>query len=284
MKKLFLVGVGFILAVAIFGIAGLVYAQTQEPPETQTTDGTASADTYGGWGRGSHGFGPMGFGLDEDEAGLLHDYLWPAIAEAFDLTDEQIKAFEIARDTVQNVREDLTQEEIRAAMQQAMSTAIENALADGAITEEQAERWLERVEQIGDRLPGVMWDGPGMMGQGGDGVRDVVRGYRRGFISGIRLSRQMMVNHEYLDAAIAETLDISIAELQEMKADQGFNLKDYAEDQGLSEDEFTALRVEIFTKAILAALEDGAITQEQADWMLERLENIGDRGSWFDQP
>ncbi len=35
MKKLVLIGLGFVLAVAVFGVAGFAYAQTQEPPEPQ---------------------------------------------------------------------------------------------------------------------------------------------------------------------------------------------------------------------------------------------------------
>jgi len=275
MKKLFLIAIGFTLAVAVFGVAGFAYAQIQEPPEAQTSEGAEFPYGRAGWSRGSNG-GVMSSNFDEDESGPLHDYILPAIAEAFGLTEAQIEAFEIARQTVQEIRSTLTPEEIRAAMQQAFRTAIENALSDGAITEEQAENWLERLEGMGDRIPGVFlpnWNALGRM-----------QGYRQGFTTGFRFSRQMMLNHEYLDAAIVDELGISMEELQEMKADQGFNLKEYAEEQGLSEDEFTALRIEIFTKAINAALKDGVITQEQADWILERMDALESRGGWFGQP
>jgi hypothetical protein len=288
MKKLFLIGVGFVLAVAFFGVAGFAYAQNlgsdsvqaQEPPEPQTPEGPEFPYGRAYWGRGSRGSmmggetndlpgGLMGLGLDGGETGLLHDYLWPAMTEAFGFTNDQIDAFEIVRETVQGIRENLTEDEIRANMTQAMTVAIENAQTDGAITEEQAEAWLVRFENM-EEMP--------------FGRRGKVGNFRQGFSRGLEFGRQMMVNHEYLDAAIAEMLEVSVEDLYEIKTEQGFNLKAYADEQGLSEDEFNALRIEILTDAVNLALEDGGITQEKANWVLEHLENIEDYGSWFDQP
>ncbi len=277
MKKLFMIGLGFVLAVAVFGAAGFAYAQTQEPPDPQSADGPDFPYGRGGWSRGSRSGmmggrmdnapgGMLGFGLDEGQAGALHEYLWPALVEAFGLTAEQADAFEIARETMQGIRSDFSQEETRAAMEQAMTAAIENALADGAITEEQAAQWLERQEQMEGLAPQMPF---GRRAKDGD--------YRQGFSNGVRFGRQMMVNHEYMDAAIAEALEISVEELQEMRLEDGFSWKAYAEEQGLSEEEIAALHAEILTNAVIAALADGAITQEQADQIIERLENFGTR-------
>lgn len=226
MKKLFLIGVGIVLAVAIFGVAGFAYAQTlelsatqvQEPPEPLITDGPEFPYGRAGWCRGSRGgnmnavpAGLMGFGLDEDEFGLLHDYLWTAIAESFGLTNEQIEAFENVQETIKDIREELTQEELRNTMKQAMAVAIESALVDGAITEDQADVQLERLEQME-----VMPFGSGKAGN-----------FRQGFSHGVKFGRQMMANHEYLDAAIAEMLGVSVEDLQEIKTEQGFNFKGF---------------------------------------------------------
>jgi hypothetical protein len=283
MKKLFLLGIGFALAVAVLGVAGFAYAQVQGPSEDPTTEGAEFPYGRGGWGRGAHGgmmagksdFAPgvmMGFDLDDGETGPLHDYVWPAVADAFGLTDEQIEAFELVRETVQGIREDLSPEEIQATMQQAMTTAVEDALADGAITEDEAEQWLERLDRM-QGLPGMPFGGRGRRG-----------GFQQGFARGLNFGRQLALNHEYLDAAIAEALEISVEELEEMRAEEGFNWKAYAEDQGFSDEEIVTLRNEVFTNAVGLALEDGAITQEQADQLLERLENFEGRGGWFDQP
>ena len=284
MKKLLLIGIGFVLAVAVFGVAGFAYAQTEQPPEPQTAGEAKFPYDRAGWSRASRGarmggpmgFAPggmMGFGLDEGQAGPLHDYLWPALAEAFDLTDEQIEAFDIARQTIQGIREDLTAEEIQTTMQAAMTAAIENALADGRITQEQADAWLEHMEQMEGLAPRMPFGGRGKAGSS-----------MRGFSKGVQFGRQMMLDHEYLDAAIADALDISVEELADMKAGQGFNLKAYADQQGLSQEELYALHSEIFSNAVNMALEDGAITQEQAELILERLENLEARGGRFDQP
>ena len=272
MKKFLLIGAGFALAVVIFGVAGFAYAQVQDPPESPQTDGAEFPDGPVNWGRGSRGgrlggegdFFPglmLGFGIDEGETGPLHDYLWPAVAEAFGLSDEQIEAFEIVRETMQGIRTNLSQEEIQAALKQAKTTAIESALADGAITEEQAEQWLERLDQV-QGLPGMPFTGRGRN-----------ESFRRGFSRGVNLGRRMMLDHEYLDAAIAQALDISVEELEGLRAEEGFNWKTYAEDLGYSEKEMVALQAEIITNAVNAALEDGAITQEQADFLLQHLEN-----------
>ena len=216
------------------------------------------------------------FNFDEDEPGPLHDYIFPAIAEAFGLTEEQIEGFEIVHQTVQDIRSDLTPEETRARTQQAFSAAIENALVDGAITEDQAERWLERLEWMGDHAPGVFFPGRNARGR--------MQSYRQGFTSGFRFSRHMMLNHEYIEVALADALDISLEGLQEMRAAEGFSWQGYAEEQGLNADERAALRIEVFTNAVDAALADGAITQEQADWILGRLDGFEADNRWFEQP
>lgn len=277
MKKLVLIGLGFVLAVAVFGVAGFAYAQTQEPPEPQNADGSEFPNGRGGWSRGTRGgmqggqmnfaSGMMGFGLEDGEEDPLHNYLWPAIVDAFGLTDEQVDAFALVRETMQGIRSDFSQEETRDAFKHAMITAIDNALAEGAISEDQAAQWLERMEQGEDRPPNMPF--------GGRGQAD---GYRKGFANGMKFGRQMVLNHEYIDAAIAEALDVTVDKLQEMRTEDGFSWKVYVEEQGLSEDEIAAMHFEVLTNAVNAALEDDAITQDQADQILERLENSGARG------
>ena len=216
--------------------------------------------------------GMLVFGTQDDETGPLHDYLWPAIADAFGLSDEQIDAFEMVRETLQEIRSDLSQDEIRETMRLAMTNAVETALADGAITEDQAARWLERLEQM-DGLPGMPFDQFGGRSN-----------FRQGFARGVKFGRQTVLNHEYLDIAIADEIGVSVEELQKLRAEDGFNLKDYAAEQGFSDEEFAALQTEIFMKAINFALEDEAITPEQAEWLLERLSDLEARGGWFSRP
>jgi hypothetical protein len=156
-----------------------------------------------------------------------------------------------------------------------MTNAIENVLEDGAITAEQADQWLARLEQIGERAPGIFSPGSNPRGR--------MQSYRKGFATGFRLSRQMMLNHEYIDAALVESLDISVGELQEMRAEEGLTWQTYVEENGFGVDELAALRIEVITNAVEADLADGAITQEQADWLLERMQNFEEYPGWFGQ-
>ena len=81
---------------------------------------------------------------------------------------------------------------------------------------------------------------------------------------------------EYMDAALADALGIKLDELEELK-EEGFNLREYAEENEISPEELAELMVEVQTNAINAALADGAITQEQAEHMLSMVENHGSR-------
>jgi hypothetical protein len=189
--------------------------------------------------------------------GVLHEYMFPEMAKAFSLSDDQVDAFQEIKETIQGIKENNTVEEIREMMRDAFTSAIDAALADDAITPEKADQMLERMEQMGQR--------------------NFADFYGRGIHGGTPLEgREGGILQKYMEAALADALGVSVGELQAMKED-GLNLKEYAEEQGLTDEELRDLMVEVNTNAINAALEDGAITQEQADWMLDALENSGGR-------
>ena len=248
MKKLLSIGIGFVLAIAVFAIAGLTYAQTQGPPDVPA----------------------------QGAENPLHDYMIPAMAETFGLTDEQAAALELSRDTMASLRDSMSAEELRASMQQAFSLAVENALEDGAITQEQADQMLARSRRQGAHVPGM----PGMQplqGQRNTPPRaQAADACKKAFEAGKRVGHQEAIMRPYMQAAVADYLDVSVEELQQMHAD-GLTWQSYAQEQGLSDDEIADLRMELFTTAINNALEDGAITQEQADRMLDHFQNPGRR-------
>jgi len=114
------------------------------------------------------------------------------------------------------------------------------------------------------------WGGRGMRGgmmggwrQGGDGVED---------------GHGPM--HEYMIDAYAQALGMEADEL-EAQIDQGKTMWQIAQDQGLSDDEITDLMVEARTKAFEQMVADGVISQEQADWMLERMDQMRNYGGGF---
>ncbi len=256
MKKLFFILIGVALATGILVTAGLVYAATDNPPETETSNNTEVLPPPRFMGR--RGGGLFGFrGRDE---GLLSDYMFPAIAETFGLTDDQIAAFDKVRETMQNIKDELSFDEIQAKMKEAFTSAASDALDDEVITQDQYDQMLERFEQMEGRGFGPM-GGRGM--RGGFGFEGFpTRG--DGFLQ------------EYLDNALADALNVSPNELQTMK-EGGLNLRDYADENEMTVEELADLMKEVHTKAIQAAFDDGAITKDQYDMMMERLENSDGR-------
>jgi len=84
---------------------------------------------------------------------------------------------------------------------------------------------------------------------------------------------------------IAEALGVTPNELFTESHDEGKSVSEIAEERGVEldavQDAVTASREEARREAIAQAVEDGRITQEQADWMLEGIEKgfgLGGRG------
>lgn len=71
---------------------------------------------------------------------------------------------------------------------------------------------------------------------------------------------------DYMTAAYAEELNISVADL-EARLDSGETMSQIALSEGLTLEQFRTLMVEVRTQAIDQALNDGVLTQAQADWM-----------------
>ncbi|HJX37250.1 MAG TPA: hypothetical protein VJ714_01490 [Anaerolineae bacterium] len=84
---------------------------------------------------------------------------------------------------------------------------------------------------------------------------------------------------------IAEALGLTPNELFTESHDEGKSVSEIAEERGVEldavQDAVNASRDEVRREAIAQAVEDGRITQEQADWMLEGIEqgfHMGGRG------
>jgi len=83
--------------------------------------------------------------------------------------------------------------------------------------------------------------------------------------------------HESMVAAMAEVLDLTAEQLEEKLAD-GRTMAEIAEAQGLSLEEFRAAMTEARQTAMQAAVEQGLLTQEQYDWMQQRMQGAWGRG------
>lgn len=75
--------------------------------------------------------------------------------------------------------------------------------------------------------------------------------------------------HDYMIAGYSEKLNIPVADL-EARLNGGETMAQIALSEGLTLEQFRTLMVEVRTQAIEQALNDGVLTQAQADWMIQR--------------
>jgi uncharacterized protein YidB (DUF937 family) len=242
MKKMFILGLVLGAILALGGMAFSVYSAT-----TANAAGTPSTEFTFGRGFASQGLDfAQGFGTKDDHP--LQPYVEEAVAEILGLTVEELQA---ARDegtrTVDLIEAaGLTVDEFRAALDEALPGIVEQALADGAITQEQADLILERgVPMFGRGGPGKHGGGFGGFGLRGDGVLQ-----------------------PYVESAVAEILGMTVEELQAAKED-GTRIVDLIEAAGLAPDEFQTAMEAALPGIVEQALADGVITQAQADYLLE---------------
>lgn len=145
LKKLALISLGALLAVIVLGVTGLVYAQTQTP------DGRYGYGPGMMGGRGGFGPGGMMGRYADGSYGVLHKYMLEAWAEAFDMTVEDLQARLNDGDTMWVIAQEkgLSQDEFYKLMVEVHKKAIEAALADGAISQQQADWMLSRGPMMG---------------------------------------------------------------------------------------------------------------------------------------
>jgi uncharacterized protein (DUF433 family) len=243
MMKKYTKAIGVLALVAIVAAlgVGMVSAQAEEPqPPTDSP--------FGQGGRGPRGpKGPDGgFGLVDRDA--MHAKL----AEVLGLTVDELDAARAEGESIASLAEanGVDLEDLQAAMAEARAEAIAQAVKDGTITQEQADQILERQAT----------KGPGFDGQ---------RGPNGGERPGLGLFDRDQV-HEI----IADVLGISVEELESARTD-GTRLSELAEANGVEISDVEAAIAEYHAEVIAQAVEDGTITQEQADQMLEHQGSKG---------
>ena len=167
MNKKLMVVAGSLVLVGTLAFAGITYAQTPGP-------GVPGAGGQGGFGRGmqdGYGRGAQGQGMLggmqggmmnrwDGEEGPLHDLMHDAIAEGLGLTRTELDSRIAAGETPYEIAEaeGLTQAEFFQVMTEARQTALEEAVAQGLLTQEQADWMLDRMGGRG----GCSGFGPGL--------------------------------------------------------------------------------------------------------------------------
>lgn len=141
MKKIFVIGALLALVVFSLGIAGLAYAQSETPP-------------YPGYGPGMMGGRGGGFGgmmgwNDTGEYGPIHTYMIEAFADALGLDAAELQSRQSEGETLWQIAESLgfSQDEFGQLFVDARTEALNQAAADGVITQEQAEWMIQHMAQ-----------------------------------------------------------------------------------------------------------------------------------------
>ena len=153
MKKVLLIGSLVIVGVLIFGAVGVASAQTLLPrlmgsSRMANFESRSSMMNSQGAGTGMTSGGRGGM-MGQAGSGLLHDYMIAGFAEAFNLDVVDLQARIDGGETMYDVALELgyTQESFSELMVTVRTDAINQALADGVITQEQADWMLSRLAQ-----------------------------------------------------------------------------------------------------------------------------------------
>jgi len=251
-RHLGLLGIVLALAALIALTAGMtVGAQTAtQTPQVESDPQGPPPDGAGPRGGPQHGR----LSSEELEAvaqllGTTADDLSAQIKEGetlADLADAAGVDLQALYDAAEAARE-TARETAKAARLEAQKESIAAAVEDGSMTQAQADWMLEGL----DNGYGMGF-GPGMFGlghkRGGDNEREAVAAVLN--MTTDQLELQLWGGRTYADLAAAAGVDVEDVESAATEA-----------------------RREALSEQIAQAVEDGSITQEHADWLLEGLKN-----------
>ncbi|MEW5829937.1 MAG: hypothetical protein AB1846_13675, partial [Chloroflexota bacterium] len=86
--------------------------------------------------------------------------------------------------------------------------------------------------------------------------------------------------HDYVEQALAQKLGLTEEQVEDLLA-SGVPMYQIALDNGVAEADLPAFFTEVHTVAFEKAVADGVLTQEQADWMLQRMNSMYASGYGF---
>jgi len=150
----------------------------------------------------------------------------------------------------------LEQDEVTAALDATKKQVLEEAVQQGKITQEQADKISSRIER--GFCGGFGFVNGNFKGKGNFKEQGDFKGFGFG-----RKSR----NLDNVANALGMTTDELNAEIQ-----SGKNIKQIVTEHGMTMEEFKEKMLELKKAEISQAVADGKITQEQADKFLQRFE------------
>lgn len=86
--------------------------------------------------------------------------------------------------------------------------------------------------------------------------------------------------HDYVEQALAAKLGLTEEQVEEQLA-AGTPMYQIALDNGIKQEDLANFMNEVHQEALAKAVKDGVITQERADWMLQRMQNMYQYGAGF---
>lgn len=86
--------------------------------------------------------------------------------------------------------------------------------------------------------------------------------------------------HDYVEQALAAKLDLTEKQVEEQLA-AGKPMYQIALDNGVQQEDLANFMYEVHQEAFATAVAAGVITQERADWMLQRMQNMYQNGTGF---
>ncbi len=116
--------------------------------------------------------------------------------------------------------------------------------------------------------------GPGMMDWNTQDGTPVPYGPGNGMMGGRSGYGPM---HDYVEQALAEKLGLTEAKVEEQLA-AGKTMAQIALDNGIAEANVQTILTEVHKTALDKAVAAGVLTREQADWMLQNMQNRWDDG------
>lgn len=177
-------------------------------------------------------------------------------------------------------------EELQAAHETVQTEMLEQAVAEGKLTQEQADQlktrgtWGHRgqLAQMKGVVESYLADALGISVEDLQAARESVKteGLQQALEDGkiteeqvaIMEARQALQNYITKGEMVSKALGITVEELEAARED-GQRLPDLLEELGIDQEDFEANLQTIHEETLQQAVRDGVITQEQADQMLE---------------
>jgi ribosomal protein S20 len=188
------------------------------------------------------------------------DYLGMGAADVGEALRDGKSLADLAKDKGKSV------DGLQEALRDAIRTEADRAVDDGALTREQADRFVEKLSGAVDELveqsgsPGIEFGFPRPgFGLGPPGPPE------KGILPGALPGTDLM-------ETAADYLGIDGADLREALRD-GKSLADLAEDKGKSVDGLREALRDAIRKDADQAVEEGVLTKQQADRLVEKLGN-----------